>query len=84
MNAPTTTGSSEYPNMVITFTDDADWRSAINEVLVDGDTFHPSRLNIEPGKITINWVAMPPALYTITIKAEGYNDKVVPVELVND
>lgn len=70
--------------MVITFTDNVDWRNAIKEVLVDGNTFHPTRLIIEPGKITINWIAMPPALYTVTIKAEGYHDKVVPVELVNN
>ena len=67
-------------NVVITFTDDAIWRGAIQSVYVDGE---PANYTIANGSITIAGSFFPTVKnYVIRVIAEGYADAVV-IQVVN-
>ncbi|TEB08065.1 Regulator of chromosome condensation (RCC1) repeat protein [Pelotomaculum schinkii] len=62
----------------ITFTDDADWRSAITEITVDGATLADGKYTVSAGVITIAADVFTEAKdYTVVVKAAGYEDAAV-------
>ncbi len=59
----------------ITFTDDGSWRSAIQEVSVDGAVLQPEKYTVSAGKIAIvSGVFKESKEYAIVVKAGGYPD----------
>lgn len=75
--------------MELIFTDDAGWRAALDEIIINEASIESSNYDASAGKITIAAGVFPGAGdYVITVKAEGYADavilqtvKVIPVAL---
>ncbi|NMM53422.1 hemoblobin-interacting domain-containing protein [Paenibacillus aquistagni] len=87
LTAPTLTGSAPNVDTVrITFTDDAAWRDNIAGVYLNGNSLpiHPSRVNRSTaGRIEINLTgaSLTPGNHEFLIKADGYADAVVTIEV---
>jgi hypothetical protein len=69
---PTVTGSVYGSDLTIRFADDADWRGAIAQVLVNDADPGSDRVNVAAGEIAVNWSGKPDGNYTVTILASGY------------
>ncbi len=69
----------------VTFTDDAEWRGKIIGVYSEGDEspIHPARVRTIEGLITIDLTDTPlsPGIQKIIVKAEGYADALVLIEV---
>lgn len=75
--AADTDGNSAGRAVDITFTDDADWRGAINDVSVNGSSI-AGRYVLAPGTITIDaGVFSAAGSYQVAVAAGGYYDAVV-------
>jgi hypothetical protein len=62
----------------LTFTDDEEWRNAVNEVMVNDSALASEDYTLEAGKLTIDAsVFTSPGEYTIVVKATGYEDATV-------
>ena len=61
-------------DIILTFTDDATWRGAITEVLVNSVTIPISDVTLASGTLTINKALFPTVgIYNVVIVAKGYN-----------
>lgn len=70
--------------VVLTFTDDPDWRGAISEVRVDGGVLDDEQYSKDtPGEITINAEVFRAAgEYAIVIQASGYDEAIVTQTMI--
>ncbi|QTD40831.1 hemoblobin-interacting domain-containing protein [Sporosarcina sp. Te-1] len=73
-------------NIQVTFIENAEWRGKITGIYKEGSTspIHPSRVNITTeGLITINLTdaALSPGIQKLIVKADGYADAVVILEV---
>lgn len=74
--AADTDGNSVGRGVDVTFTDDAEWRGAINDVSVNGSSI-AGRYVLAPGSITIDaGVFSAAGSYEVVVKAGGYYDAV--------
>jgi len=90
LDAPNLTGELNYLGMgwemEITFEDATEWRAAIQQIVVNGNMFSPHQpeLEVEEGKITFNWTFMPEDIYTVKVRAEGYKEKEIVINSMQD
>ncbi|RJE85078.1 DUF1533 domain-containing protein [Paenibacillus sp. 1011MAR3C5] len=88
LEAPTLTGTALNVDTVqISFSDDAAWRNKISGVYLNGNSvpIHSSRVNRSTaGVIDINLTgaSLSPGTHQFSIKAEGYADAVVTIEVL--
>lgn len=69
----------------ITFTDDAAWRAAITNVVVDGLNVAGTRYTVAAGKITIaDNVFTEARTYNVAVQAEGYEDAEIQQNIGSD
>jgi len=74
---PELTSSVNKRQVILTFTDNAAWRSAITDITVNGQSAS-GLYTVSKGKITIGTNAFPSSgSYTIAVKGNGYEDAVV-------
>jgi len=74
---PSTKNNVTGKAITITFTDNSLWRSAITDVLVDGNSIK-GKYTVSAGKLVISsGVFKTTGIYTVTVKAAGYSDATV-------
>ncbi|MBN7772273.1 hemoblobin-interacting domain-containing protein [Clostridium aminobutyricum] len=75
-------------NIVLNFTDDAEWRAAIQTVVLRSasnlDTNYKSKtIATEAGKLTVGPVTLSAGSYTLIVTANGYQPLKIPVQVVD-
>jgi hypothetical protein len=80
---PDTTNNAFDQEIVLTFTDDENWRTAITKVMAGATELTPTQYTLGVGTITIPGNVLAVGEYTIVIYATGYKNAVVAQPVVN-